>query len=496
MIPLTLAEVASAVGGRLTDGTAAGAVVTGQVVVDSRQVGAGDLFVALPGERVDGHDYAGPARERGAVAVLSQRPTGGPGVLVEDPVAALGLLARAVRDRLPDLTAIGVTGSSGKTSTKDLLAQVLLGRGPTVAPQNSFNNEIGVPLTLLRCDPGTRYLVSEMGARRPGNIAYLCGVVAPTVAVVLNVGAAHAGVFGSREVTAATKGELVEALPSDGLAVLNADDPLVAVMGARTTARVLRTGRADGPGAQRGPLDVEARDVVLDGTAQPGFTLVSRMPEQPGEAAVRLRLHGEHHVANALAVAAVSLALGATPAEVAAGLSAAVPTSTGRMQVGLREDGVVVIDDSYNANPDSMAAALRALVRIEAPGGVTRRRWAVLGEMLELGPDGPLEHERIGALAHELGVSRLMAVGPGAGAYRAATWVEDVAEAQAVLRRALRPGDVVLVKASRAAGLDVVARALLEPAPSTGQDDHAADGDTTAPSGAQGAPSRPGEVLA
>ncbi len=244
MIPMTLADLAEAVDGRLAGGVSPQDVVSGPVVIDSRQAGPGSLFVALPGARVDGHRFAASAHRTGAVAVLAAHEVEAPCVVVEDPVLALGRLARAVRDRLPGLHAVGITGSSGKTSTKDLLARVLPELGPTVAPQNSFNNEIGVPLTVLRCEDSTRYLVSEMGARAIGNIRYLCDIVAPQVAVVLNVGMAHVGEFGGREATAEAKGELVEALPADGLAVLNADDDLVAAMAARTTSRTVFVGRS------------------------------------------------------------------------------------------------------------------------------------------------------------------------------------------------------------------------------------------------------------
>lgn len=464
MIPLTLAEVARATGGRLVDGADAGASVSGPVVIDSRRVAPGALFVALPGERVDGHDFADRAAAAGAVATLAGRPVGTPAVVVDDPVTALGRLARAVRDRLPQLTVVGITGSSGKTSTKDLLGQVLAEQAPTVAPQSSFNNEIGVPLTLLRCDGDTRFLVSEMGARTIGNVAYLCGLVLPRIAVVLNVGAAHAGVFGSRAATAAAKGELVEALPDDGVAVLNADDPLVAAMARRTTARTIMVGRAE-------DADLRAADVRLDDAARASFTLVSTLAGAERRVEVGLQVHGEHHVANALAVAAVALCCGMGLDQVGAALSRAQLGSTGRMEVRTRGDGVVVVDDSYNANPDSVAAALRALVSMRPPAGPEPRRWAVLGEMLELGPDSPREHERIGALALELGVDHVLAVGPGATAYRAATWAEGVEQAAALLDSALRPDDIVLVKASRAVGLDRLVRAVLESGPATGQDD-------------------------
>ncbi len=464
MIRLRLEEVAQATGGRLAGGASPDAVVGGDVVIDSRDAGPGSLFVALPGERVDGHDYAARAVLAGAVAVLAGREIIGPDgaavptVVVADPQAALGRLARTVRDRLPELTVIAVTGSSGKTSTKDLLAEVLAGAGPTVAPRNSFNNEIGVPLTALGCDEQTRFLVSEMGAREPGNITYLCDIVAPQIGVVLNVGAAHAGVFGSREVTAATKGELVEALPADGLAVLNADDPAVAAMAPRTTARVLRTSA----GAD-GTADLRAVDIALDGEARPSFTLQAA----DGAARVNLQLHGRHHVANALAAAAVALSLGMDLPLVARRLSAAPAGSAGRMRVHRRADGVTVVDDAYNANPDSVAAALAALA---AMTGAQGRSWAVLGEMLELGPDSPAEHARLGRLAVQLGIHRLLAVGLGARAFGdgagalgpdGALAVTDVAAAEALLNDRLRPGDVVLVKASRAIGLDRLAARLL-----------------------------------
>ncbi|WP_088288963.1 UDP-N-acetylmuramoyl-tripeptide--D-alanyl-D-alanine ligase [Kineosporia sp. A_224] len=480
MIPLTLAEVAAATGGRLVDGAAPDAVVTGGVVIDSRAVTAGDLFVAFPGERVDGHDYAPGAVAAGAVTVLATRSTGVPAVLVDDAQTALGLLARAVVDRLPDLTVVALTGSSGKTSTKDLLGVLLARLGPTVAPVGSFNNEIGHPLTALRCDTGTRYLVAEMGARMPGNIAYLCGITPPRVALALNVGTSHLGIFGSREVIARTKGEIVEALAPDGVAVLNADDPLVAAMASRTTARVVTFGRA--PGA-----DVRAQDVRLDAAARPRF----RLSAAGGSADVALALHGEHHVANALAAAAVAIELGLPVADAAQALSGATAASRWRMEVHERADGVTVVNDAYNANPDSVRAALEALVAMGRGDAVgARRTWAVLGEMKELGDDSAAEHETAGRLAVRLGVSRLVAVGDPAAPYAqgaaaagapdgAAVGVPDADAALDLLRDALQPGDVVLVKASRSVGLDRLATRLLETPVTVGGG--VADGGSSAP---------------
>ena len=464
MIALTLAELADAVGGRLVDAPDPAVVVRGPVTVDSRLAGPGALFVALPGERADGHDFAVAAVQAGAVAVLATRPVGVPAVLVDDGVTALGRLARAALARLPQLALVGVTGSSGKTSTKDLLAQVLTGLGPVVAPPGSFNNEIGLPLTVLRADAATRALVLEYGARGAGHIRYLTELAPPRVGVVLNVGSAHLGEFGSREAIAQAKGELVEALPgadAGGVAVLNADDPLVTTMGTRTNARVVRFGEAS-------DADVRAADVRLDELGRPAFTLVTA----GGSAAVQLRLHGAHQVSNALAAAAVALELGLPLEQVAGALAAAVALSRWRMEVVERADGVVVINDAYNANPDSMRAALKALV--DLAGG--RRTWAVLGEMRELGDDAALEHDAIGRLAVRLDVSRLVVVGEGAkpthlGASLEGSWgdesvhVPDVAAALALLEDELAPGDVVLVKASRAAGLERVAEALLSEVP-------------------------------
>ena len=340
-----------------------------------------------------------------------------------------------------------------KRQTKDLLATVLAPLGPTVAPPGSFNNELGLPWTALRADATTRHLVLELSARGPGHIAALCRVAQPRIGVVLNVGRAHLGEFGSPEAIAAAKGELVEALPAwldgaGGVAVLNADDPAVAAMASRTRARVLTVGRS--PGA-----DVRADDVVLD-AGRARFRLVVDHGAAQGTADVALRLVGAHHVGNALAAAAVALECGATPEGVAAALSGAAPASRWRMEVTDRPDGVTVINDAYNANPESMRAALQALASV---GSGSRRTWAVLGRMAELGEQSPAAHAETAAVAAELGVDELMTIAaPEYGAGRA---VADVAAALEVLRAELEPGDVVLVRASRAAGLDRLADGLL-----------------------------------
>jgi UDP-N-acetylmuramoyl-tripeptide--D-alanyl-D-alanine ligase len=460
VIPLTLGEIAAIVGGRLRNADPA-TVVTGSVEFDSRAVSPGGLFLALPGERVDGHDYVAAATGAGVAASLVTRPVEGPTIEIEDGFAALAALASAVLATLRGITVVGVTGSSGKTSTKDLLAHLLARLGPTVAPPGSFNNELGHPYTVLRATPETRFLVLETSARGIGHIRYLTQIAPPHIGVVLNVGSAHLGEFGSRAAIAQAKGELVEALPADGLAVLNADDPLVATMAARTPARVVTVGQAD-------TADIRATDVALDALGRPGFTLHAGGTE----ARVQLGLVGAHHVGNALSAAAVALECGLSLADTATALAEARPVSRFRMEVTERADGVVLINDAYNANPESMAAALDALATIAA-NRPAARSFAVLGPMAELGPDAPAEHEAVGRRAADLGVSRLVAVGEQARPIQhgaalesswdgESSWVPDADAAIALLRGELREGDMVLVKASHSASLERVALAIAD----------------------------------
>ena len=493
MIDLTVAQIADIIGGRLSGispDEAAATRITGTVEFDSRAVTPGGLFLALPGARSDGHNFAAAAVGAGAVAVLAARPVGVPAIIVEpgaahDPAAsvlehdtdgsgaavlgALARLAAAVAAELVDggLTIVGITGSSGKTSTKDLLAAVLAPLGEVVAPPGSFNNELGHPWTVLRATESTDYLILEMSARHPGNIATLAEIAPPSIAVVLNVGTAHLGEFGSREAIAATKAELPQAVPSSGVVILNVDDTAVAAMVDQTAARVVRVGRSTG-------ADVWAGPVTLDELARPRFTLHTA----DGQTDVALAVHGDHQVSNALCAAAVALECGASLEQVAAALRAAGPVSKHRMAVATRDDGVTVINDAYNANPDSMRAGLKALAAIAREGGPAgaekRRSWAVLGEMAELGDDAISEHDRIGRLAVRLDVSRLIVVGTGRsmsamhhGAVMEGSWgsestmVADADAALALLRAELRAGDVVLVKASNAAGLGALADALV-----------------------------------
>ena len=473
MISMTVAEIVRLVGGS-PYGLDAQLVIRGKVEFDSRKVQPGDIFLAIKGERADGHDFADAALAAGAVAVLGTRQLAVPCIVVDDPVAAITALAASAARRLP-ATVIELTGSSGKTSTKDLLAQVLERHGRTVAPPESFNNELGFPYTVLLADEDTDYLVLEASARGIGHIRQLTGIAPPAVAAVLNVGSAHLGEFGSVEAIAQAKGELVEALAPDGLAVLNADDPRVLAMAARTAGRVVTFG-------EQPAADVRAEQVVVEPTGRARFELVTGA----GRAPVALRLLGEHQVANALAAAAVAIELGMTVPAVAEALSAATARSHWRMEL-TEVAGVSVLNDAYNANPESVRAALKSLAIMTAgrrdptagiPAG--RRSIAVLGQMAELGPESISAHDAIGRLAVRLNINLLIAVGEPArpianGAALEGSWdgeAQWVPDRDAAVRRLLevvRPGDVVLVKGSRAADLQRVAQALIAGLADAGQ---------------------------
>lgn len=458
MIALTLAEIAAVVDGTVTAPDAE-VRVTGSVVIDAREAGPGGLFVAFVGERTDGHEYAAQAAERGAVAVLGARPTALPTVVVADTQRALQLLASHVVAevrRSGDLTVLGITGSQGKTSSKDLLGAVLGHVAPTVATRGSFNNELGMPLTALRVDAETRFLVLELGARGRGHIAELTDLVTPDVGLVLNVGHAHLGEFGSQEAIAEAKGELVECLPEQGAAVLNADDVRVVAMADRTAARVVTFGSEH-------PADVRVEELRLDRLGRPAFVLATPQGRIP----VTLRLVGAHQALNAAAAAAAALAVGVHPTQVGEALAAVTSLSAWRMELHELPSGVTVLNDSYNANPGSMRAALDALAAIGADPAV-RRTIAVLGEMRELGETSDAEHAGVGEYAAARGVDELLVVGePARGIERGAegrgpsvTVVADNPAAVAWLQERLGAGDAVLLKASRGARLDEVAAAL------------------------------------
>lgn len=443
-------------------------VVGPDVVLDNRQATPGSLFLAIPGERVDGHDFAARAAEAGAAAVLGTRVTDAPlpHLLVEDTVTGLSCLARGIvaEARAASLVSLGVTGSSGKTSTKDLLAQVLEGEGRTVAPVGSQNNEIGVPLTACRVDAETRFLVSEMGARGIGHIAWLTSLVGLDVGIVLNIGTAHVGEFGGIEQTAVAKSEIISALDTDGWAVLNADDPACRRMAPRTTARLAWFGEGELP---EGELQVHARDVVCNESCQASFTLVVTRDGGSELAPVQLKVIGRHQVGNALAAAAAAVAVGMDVNRVAERLSGAEPRSSWRMELLRLSDDRLILNDAYNANPDSMTAALRTageLVAIQRQRRPGARLIAVLGDMLELGPLSEESHARIGQLAADLEVDELLAVGEQAGTVVAAASAGGTSARVATRDEAgelrLEPGDVLLVKGSRGIGLEQVAAAV------------------------------------
>lgn len=462
MIPLTPSEVADLVDGRVllpVDGPEAGVApaVSGPVETDSRRVVPGAVFFALRGEETDGHRFVDQAVAAGAALVVAERDvaTSVPVVVVTDGVTALSALARGVVERVRGLGRLrvsAVTGSNGKTSTKNMLRAVLGDVGPTVAPRGSFNNHVGAPVSMLGIDETTEHLVVEMGASGPGEIAKLVAVARPDVGVVLKVGLAHAGGFGGIEGTRRAKAEMVTDLPSSAVAVLNADDDRVASMADDTAARVVTFGLSEG--ADHRATDVE---VTADGTR---FTYRHGDLVRP----VSLRILGEHHVMNALATLAVAAQHGLDPDRACTVLEGVARAERWRMEVLEAPGGVTVVNDAYNASPDSVAAALKTLVQITGPG---RRAVAVLGEMSELGDQAQEEHDRLGRLVVRLGIPQLVVVGHAARHVHMAaglegSWdgesvfVDDVDAAEERLRGMLREGDVVLVKSSNSAGLRVL----------------------------------------
>jgi UDP-N-acetylmuramoyl-tripeptide--D-alanyl-D-alanine ligase len=466
MIPMSLQEVAAVVGGRLHNVPDPHAVMTAPPSVDPGESGRG-LFVPLTVERPDGslaadsHPFAALAVRSGALAVLTEFPAGEPAIVVPDARAALGALAAYVVGRLSRTMVVGVTGSSGKTSTKDMTAHLLAHVGPTVATAGNRNDRVGLPLTITSTDPATDYLVLEMGHGGPGDIRYLAEIARPRVGAVLNVGTAHIGRFGSKQAIARSKGELVESLPADGLAVLNADDPLVRGMADRTEARVVFVGRA--PDAE-----VRAEGVRLDEFGRAHFTLCT--PE--GAAPVALQLAGEHFVTNALTGAAIARHAGLSVGRIARALGDVKGVSPGRMEVFERQDGVIVIDDAFNTTPEAVQASLKALAAM----GNGRDTIAVLGPMHNLGDAAREAHFEIGRLVAELGVTALIVVGGQEPPWldEAARWLDQAArfhgadsvrvpghhDARVLLESVLEPRDVVLIKGTGRIGLRQLAKEL------------------------------------
>jgi len=466
MKPVTASQVAAMAGGRaLGPGTA---LVGPDVVLDSRQASPGALFVAIDGERVDGHDFAAAAAGRGAAAALVAHPVDAPleQILCDDVPDALSNLARhiATQAAARGVVCAALTGSSGKTTTKDMVAQILETVGPTVSARGSYNSKLGLPVTVTAIDDDTRFLVAEMGASKIGHIAWLCGIAQPSVAAVLNVGHAHIGEFGSQAAIAQAKGEIVEGLPSGGWAVLNADDPLVSAMASRTGAQVAWFCPSGQPPAGA-RCWVGARDVVLDIQDRASFSLVGTGLAGDFNQTVRLRTMGAHQVANACAAAALAICSGASPKQAADGLNLAVARSHWRMEPHQLGDGTLLLNDAYNANPDSVDMALQSLARLMAvrPGS---RAVAVLADMLELGDAAPAAHEAIGEQAGAIG-AHVVAVGQFApqilaGARRAggvgeALGIDDVADW--LMHQTF---DIVLIKGSRGIGMESVVARLIE----------------------------------
>ncbi|QCY47565.1 UDP-N-acetylmuramoyl-tripeptide--D-alanyl-D- alanine ligase [Glutamicibacter creatinolyticus] len=468
MIELSIQQILDITGGRASQSLDPAGVIS-SVTTDSREVGAGALFVAKPGEFSDGHAFIDQALQAGAIAALAERETlteqrqPHPAIIVPDAVEAMGLIAAHIVKFLKernDAVVVGITGSAGKTTTKDLLAALLSTSGPTVSPIGSYNGEVGVPLTIFSATEETKYLVVEMGATGIGHLTYLTGMVKPQLGVVLCVGSAHAGEFGGVENIEKAKGELVEALPANGTALLNVEDPRVARMASRTEAEVQYFGAAN-----QAPANAAVWASEADTDANGRLSLVLNFPDGSTHR-ITSGLLGRHHVTNITAAASAAYVLGLAPAQIAATLDGLQAGSRWRMERIERADGVSIINDAYNANPDSMRAALITLAELGLPNeqGVARRTWAVLGSMLELGPDSVLEHDKLGRLAVRMNIKKLVVVGREAKpAYNSAVlegswgeeahYVEDLDEARQLLNEQLEPGDIVLFKSSNGAGL-------------------------------------------
>ncbi|GAB3188422.1 UDP-N-acetylmuramoyl-tripeptide--D-alanyl-D-alanine ligase [Nesterenkonia suensis] len=464
MIELSAAEIAEITSGRPSGLDDPRAVVVSAAETDSRAMEPGSLFIAKPGEITDGHLFIDAALAAGATLVLAERETADsagrphPAVIVDDVVEAMGHLAAEIVARIrahSPTTVIGITGSAGKTTTKDLLRAVLEAEGPTVAPRGSYNGEVGVPLTVFTASLDTRWLVVEMGADGPGNIRHLAQMVRPDVGVVLMVGSAHAGKFGGADRIAEVKQELVEEVGADGVVILNDDDPQVRRMADVASAPVIWFS-ADSMDAVGDA--VTAKEVRLDEDGHPRLLL--SFGEEMHE--LTSGLTGTHHVTNILAAAAAARAVGVSGEHVVERLRGLGPSSRWRMERTERPDGVTVINDAYNANPESMREALRTLAMLTRP--TSRRSVAVLGPMLELGEESILRHTQLGETVVRLNIDQLLVVGEEAyPLYRGAVaegswgdeahWVATAEEAEAHLEEQLRSGDVVLFKSSNGAGL-------------------------------------------
>jgi UDP-N-acetylmuramoyl-tripeptide--D-alanyl-D-alanine ligase len=467
MIEFTGRQLEEITGGTLTGCEQSHLFNVPQFFVDSRSAIRDGVFVALVGERVDGHDFLDSVYEAGAALAIVDTAVGRPmaeglSVLrVVSPLNALAQIAHWVRVNVLTAQVIGVTGSSGKTSTKDLIAGILGQHGETVAPPGSFNTEVGLPLTILSADASTQFLVLEMGMRGIGHISTLAEIAEPDIGVVVNVGSAHIELLGSIENIAEAKSELVRALPATGIAILNKDDPLVAKMGDSLNCEIRTFGEDKGSDFRASDVDIEP-----DGTTRFVITHGGHSHR------AHVKLVGSHYVSNALAAVSACVCVG-VPFEAACELLSKVHMiSKWRMEVTTAGNDITVINDSYNANPESMRAALTTLAQFRV-GDSDRRTWAVLGEMRELGEYSREAHESIGRLAVRLNISRLVCVGEATRVMALAAvsegswggesvWVSDTDQALELLARDLRAGDIVLVKASRSIGLERVASEVME----------------------------------
>lgn len=455
MMPMSVRAIAQTVDGAVHGD--ANALITGSVETDSREIGHGSVFIAMPGEETDGHRFIDSAVAAGAALVIAEREVPDlavPHIVVDSGLAALGALAKEVirlRRESGDFTVIAVTGSNGKTTTKNMLQRLLERHGSTISPIKSFNNEVGGPMTMLRTAPETRYLVLEMGASHVGDIASLVAMSHPDVGVVLKVGLAHAGEFGGVEMTERAKSEMVTDLADDAIAILNSDDDRVRAMSGKTSAQVRTFGTDADAGSALWASDIETS---LEGTS---FTLHQGERELP----VTMRILGEHHVMNALAALSVVDALGLDVAQAAADLGEMARAERWRMELLTPASGAIVINDAYNSSPDSARAALQTLAHLGRESG--RTAWAVIGEMAELGDQSAMEHDRLGRLIVRYGIDKLIAVGgPAKPAHIAAeaessfgqdTVYVDTADEAAELLQAIGDSDLVLVKSSLSAGL-------------------------------------------
>ena len=449
MNSMNASQIAQVMGGLLSGEDI---LVTAGPSLKSSEVDQGGIFLAIQGEKVDGHDFVEDAFSHGAVLAITTRPVAQRHVLVKDVTEALTLLARFVRSELKDLTVIGITGSQGKTTTKDLLRHMLSQHGETVAPTGNYNNELGVPLTLVACSSATKYAVIEMGARHSGDIAHLASIAQPDIAVVLRVGMAHVGEFGSIEAIAKTKSELISSLSSSGIAILGQYDPYTKAMKSLHDGRTIAFGTDHS--AEVRATEIEMRE------GRPHFDLVT----PAGRAAVGLRIVGEHQISNALACAAVGTALGFSIDSIATALSTALIESKWRMEIHEFSE-VLLINDSYNASPDAVEAALRTLILFAQERG--GRAWAFLGKMAELGESSATAHQQVGTLAYQMGIDHLVCV--DAPEYQPAQNVEgqtnlhlcDRSGARAIAEQ-IEPGDVILVKASRSERFEILAEEIKE----------------------------------